>query len=95
MRYIVERNFVLILGYIWMPNCMATMERTLSTYDIENIGEFTRENVEQWLACNAGDFQQVVDFYATVGDKEIPWANEDNEMAYNDLTFPDERMEEA
>ena len=39
MRYMVERNFVRVWGYIWMPNTLAAYEYTLSPYDVENIGE--------------------------------------------------------
>ncbi|KKK96390.1 hypothetical protein LCGC14_2663190, partial [marine sediment metagenome] len=62
----------------------------LSPYDVENIGEFTRENVEGWLHKNAGDFQSIEDFFATVGDKEIPWAKEENEFAYSDAVYGNE-----
>ena len=88
MRYMVERNFVEVLGGIWMPyGAKATMEYKLSPYDIVNIGEFTRENVESWLDKNAGDFSSIIDFYATIGDKEISWASEENEFIYQDIVF--------
>ena len=90
MRYMVESNFVRVWGYIWMPNTLAAYEYTLTSYDVENIGEFTRENVEGWLHKNAGDFQSIEDFYATVGDKEIPWAKEENEFAYSDAVYGNE-----
>jgi hypothetical protein len=91
MRYMVEKNFVQVLGKIWMPpTAVCGYEYPLRKYDIDNIGEFTRENVEQWLAANAGDFSQIIDFYATVGDKEIPWAKEDSESRYCDILFPEE-----
>ena len=95
MRYMVERNFVRVWGYIWMPNTLAAYEYTLSPYDVENIGEFTRENVEGWLHKNAGDFQSVEDFYATVGNQELPWAKEENEFAYSDAVYGEEEEVEA
>ena len=89
MRYMVERNFVLVLGNIWMPyGAKATMDYKLSSHDIANIGEFTRENVGLWLDKHAGDFNSIIDFYATVGDAEIPWMCEDNELTYQDIVFP-------
>ena len=95
MRYMVERNFVRVWGHIWMPNTLAAYEYTLSPYDVENIGEFTRENVEGWLHKNAGDFQSIEDFFATVGDKEIPWEKEENEFAYFDAVYGEEEEVEA
>jgi hypothetical protein len=88
MRYMVESNFVEVLGTIWMPACNAAMRIPLSSYDLETIEDFTRENVEDWLGCHAGDFQKIIDFRASAGDVEIPWENEDNEMEFNDLMYP-------
>tara|TARA_Y100000310_G_scaffold17714_1_gene17499 strand:- start:486 stop:755 length:270 start_codon:yes stop_codon:yes gene_type:complete len=86
----VEKNWVDVIGTIWMPAITCAMRYPLSKYDIENIGEFTRENVDQWLTTHAGDFQDVKDFYATVGDQEIPWSSEESEFTYNDCMFPGE-----
>lgn len=86
----VRVAYVLILGKLWMPMCDASQRQDLSNYDLENIGEFTRENVEQWLMTHSGDFSSVTDFYAVCGDVEIPWSSEDNEMAYYDtISEPD------
>ncbi len=92
MRYMVERNFVQVIGTIWMPATTAAMEYPLSSYDVENIGKLTRENVEQWLTTHSGDFQGIDDFYATVGDTEIPWNSEESEMTYNDCMYPPEEV---
>lgn len=51
---------------------------------------FTRESVADWLTAHSGDFSEVVDFYATAGHVEIPWASEDSEMAYIDAMYPAE-----
>src|SRR5690348_11532676 len=80
----VRVAYVDVLGTIWMPAVMASMRIKLSDYDLENIGEFTRENVEQWLCTHAGDFQAVKDFRAECGELEIPWSTEENEMEYFD-----------
>jgi len=86
----VRVAYVIILGKLWMPMADASMTKDLSDYDLGNIGEFTRENVEQWLTSNSGDFSSVTDFTACCGDIEIPWENEDNEMAYYDtISEPD------
>lgn len=90
MRYIVEKNFVQVLGKIWMPACQAAMEYPLDSHAVECIGEFTRENVEQWLCTHSGDFQSIQDFCATVGDEWIPWEFEDSEWEYGDLMYPSE-----
>jgi len=85
MTWILKRiAFIQILGKMWMPKSNASQERALSDYDLENIGEFTRENVEQWLTSHSGDFSEVIDFTAVCGEIEIHWSNEDNEMAYLD-----------
>ncbi len=90
MYMTIERNFVQVVGVIWMPSTTAAMEYKLSKYDLENIGEFTRENVEKWLDKRAGDFQSITDFYATYKDKEIQWADEENEFIYSDCMFGNE-----
>ena len=79
--------YVIILGTIWMPAVTVSLQKTLSDYDLDNIGEFTRENVEQWLTSNSGDFQHVIDFTARCGSVEIEWSSEDNECQYLD-TLP-------
>jgi hypothetical protein len=78
---------VTVLGTLWMPHCNASLTTDLSDYDLENIGEFTRENVEDWLTCHSGDFSSVIDFTAQCGEIDIPWSSDDNEIAYLD-TLP-------
>lgn len=91
MRYMAERNFIQVIGEIWQPGIgTCAMEYTLSSQDIENIGEFTRENVQDWLGKNAGDFQRIEDFYALIGEGEILWENEKSELIYNDCMFSEE-----
>ena len=85
--------YVIILGKIWMPpGLVASLRKDLSDYDLNNIGEeFTRENVEEWLTANAGDFQEVIDFSAVCGETEIPWSSEENESKYYDtISDPEE-----
>lgn len=85
----VRRAYVIVLGRIWMPNCLASLRIDLRDYDLENIGEFTRDNVEQWLTSHSGDFSSVVDFTAECGNTRIEWESEENELAYLD-TLPSE-----
>ena len=94
MRYMVERNFVQVVGKGWYGQLIAT-EISLSPYDYENIADmdeanFTRENVEGWLATHAGDFQEIDDFFATYGNTNLDWASEEGEFAYQDMVNPNE-----
>lgn len=79
-----------VVGKIWMPMTTAAMRYELSDYDLENIGEFTRENVEDWLGTHSGDFSSVADFSAVCGNVEIPWESEENEMTFVDCMYPAE-----
>ena len=88
MRYLVERNFVQVLGHIWQPMAgPCAMEYPLTAHDVANIGKFDRANVETWLSANSGDFQSIDDFRASVGDAEIEWADEESEITYNDCVY--------
>jgi hypothetical protein len=66
------------------------MTYPLSRYDMKNIGEPTRENVSAWIDTHSGDFQNIVDFRAIVGEVELPWGAEESEMAFLDLTCGEE-----
>ena len=56
--------------------------------------KITREDVEQWLMVNSGDFQSVMDFEASIEDGDttvdIPWASEEGEFAFSDAMSPDD-----
>lgn len=90
MKYTVRKSIIRVVGRIWMPAVIASNVITMSTYDINNArdedGKITRESIEDWLGSHAGDFQQIIDFEASIedGDQtvEIPFATEDGEMAY-------------
>lgn len=92
MRYQVRKSIVDVVGHIWMPNTVCSLHKTLSGYDLENMrdedGNITRDSLEQWLCMNTGDFQDIIDFSASIedGDKtiDIPWLTEDGEMQYLD-----------
>ena len=86
---------VRVVGWVWThplePSAIHAQVFRLSAYDEENIGEPTRENVDEWLVTHAGDFQEVIDFEADIGDAElIPWADEDNELRFLDCMNPSE-----
>ena len=79
---------VSVIGTIWMPAVTCAMDYNLSDYDLENIGDFTCDNVEQWLTSHSGDFQSIQDFTAQCGDTEIPWKSEKSEDIYCACMFP-------
>lgn len=85
-----RRAYVEVLGKIWMPATTAAHSYQLTDYDLSNIGTFTRDSVEQWLAAHAGDFQSITDFHAVCGEEDIPWKSEESEVAYNDAMYPSE-----
>jgi hypothetical protein len=53
----VRRAFVDVVGPIWMPPIQAAAKYKCD-YDLENVGKFTRENIERWLCTHAGDSQR-------------------------------------
>ena len=101
MRYMVERNFVQVIGQIWMPATTAAMTYDLDSSDVRNIREFClhykvcRDSVEDWLGTHSGDFRTIDDFYVTIGDWESEWAHEESEATFNDCMFPCEEEDEA
>jgi len=83
----------------------AAMEKVLDKCDIENIrdregrgdSKITREDVEDWVSVNSGDFSSILGFAASIEDGEntldFPWIIELIELAYNDCmsdSFPGE-----
>ena len=101
MRYTVRKSVIDVVGRIWMPAIVASSRIVLTSHDIENMrddedddAQITRESVEMWLSTHAGDFQEIIDFSASIedGDKtiDIPFATEDGESAYLDTLSSDE-----
>lgn len=90
MKYTVRKSVVEIVGRIWLPPVVCNQTRTLSDYDVENCrdeaGNITRESVERWVFTNCGDFQEVIDFAASIEDGpetvNIAWASEAGEEAF-------------
>ena len=52
--------------------------------------EITREDVAEWLTTNSGDFQEVMDFCASIGNLDIEWEDIENAFVYNDCVYGDE-----
>ena len=91
-RYMVERNFVQVLGHLWMPQTIGATEYPVRPSDIatmqhQGTGTLTREMIAEWLGRHAGDFQWVTDFSASIGDDEFPWHNEESASVYNDCMY--------
>lgn len=92
MKYTIRKSVVDVVGRIWMPAAVCSLRINLSQYDVDNArdydGKITRESVEQWLSTHSGDFQQVLDFRASIEDGEetveIPFATEEGECQYLD-----------
>jgi len=108
-----------VVGNIWQPSMgVCAMTYNLRPYDVGNIRgrmlartgvtdgsmpPITRNDVQDWIDANAGDFQNVIDFHAVIDDGPLPacdscghakrrklvfdWADEDNESAFLDATF--------
>ena len=98
MKFQVERNWIDVLGRIWMPCVEAGLRIDLDSSQVRDIlerdGETMREKVEMWLTTHSGDFQAVIDFAGPVGDEWIEWESEDNEMLFNDCMYGSELEEE-
>ena len=107
MRYQVRKNIVRVVGHIWQPGVgLCAYDYTpgaiLEDEDAQRpvAGDFygdptDREEWEQWIARNSGDFQSIEDFEVDLSledgrDILIPWASEESECTYSDAMFGDE-----
>ena len=101
-RYMVDDNYVEVIGSIWQPGVgTCAMRYDLSGYDLGNIIGYaehlsggdptiTRDAIEHWLSLNSGDFSGLDDFHASIDDDEFPWADEESEFVYHDCMYPAE-----
>lgn len=104
-RYLVRKSYINVVGTIWMPAVPASLRIDLREYDIENMRQearfrndddptITREVVEYWLSLHSGDFQDVIDFEASIEDGDqtldFPFASEEGESAYLETVSCDE-----
>ena len=87
--YTVTTHDVHVVGKGWYGQTMVYTYK-LSSYDLENLGELTRDNVQRWLDTHSGDFQRVDDFWASLGEWESDWATEEGELTWNDCMFGEE-----
>ncbi len=72
-RFIKNRYIEVIGGY-------TTWSIDLTLWNVFCIGEFTRENVHDWLAddtCRHNWEDWFVDFHAVCGEQDIPWATKE------------------
>lgn len=98
MRYVVRRSVIQLIGHIWMPAAVCAQEKELTSYDLGNIeAPITRDTVEHWLMLNSGDFQDIIDFRASLevgpATVEIPWAKEESALTFNDCLYGSEEGE--
>jgi hypothetical protein len=79
MKYTVTKSVIRVVGRIWLPNALATYEYVLDGHQLGNLVAYHteffgrdpdapigRECVAHWLALNAGDFQSIIDFEASL-----------------------------
>jgi hypothetical protein len=70
------------------------VEYPLTAHDLEQLrdeqGQITRDDIDCWVSTHAGDFQHVIDFSASIGDEEYPWAEEESEGLYADCMWQEE-----
>jgi hypothetical protein len=83
MRYTIRRSEVYVLGRIWQPGAGLCSY----TYQIPaGAGIITRARVQAWLDSNAGDFERIEDFSASIehGKKtvDIPWSLPESEKLF-------------
>lgn len=57
-------------------------------------GRITRESLERWLDCHAGDFSEIIDFYASIEDGDLsidlPWSSEESEITFNGAMYSED-----
>ena len=84
-----------VIGYIWMPSDVpCAYSYSLSSYDVENMrgedGKIARREIQSWLDSHAGDFSEITDFRATIGNAEYGWSDPESELTYSDCMYPAE-----
>jgi hypothetical protein len=98
MKYVMRKSYVDVIGKIWTGGT-AAMRYDVHQWEIEQMrsasGLLTRESVSLWLDVHSGDFASITDFSASLepaieGTVDIPWANPDSEMTFNDCMFTEE-----
>ena len=91
IQVVGERGMPLITGALHVTLSPRDVEalnviadiRASNRYSYDYIDDdITREDVSAWLAIHSGYFEQVTDFYASIGHTEIHWADLENAFAY-------------
>lgn len=89
---VTMRNWIEVVGRIWLPPVKVAQTIDLSAGDVGNVGEQpTRDDVQSWLDCHAGDFQEIIDFHAVLGETEIPWETEEGVRLFDECICSNER----
>ena len=85
MKFTIDRNWIEVVGYLWQGP-KGSLRIKLTAKEVAEVGEPTRENVRKLLSPlrHGGDFQDIIDFRAIVGETEIPWATEEGEALWDD-----------
>ena len=84
---ITEINEIDVIGSGWYNQRMCYTYK-LTNYDIENIGKLTRNNVENWLCTNSGDFQSIDEFRIDIKHFISDFKKEENHFEFMDIMFP-------
>jgi hypothetical protein len=89
VTYIVNR--ISVVGRPWMGG-LAAMDYTIDPSDLYKLydasGQITRDSILLWADTHCGDFNEILDFTADIGeDLVIPWLKADNELVYNDCMY--------
>lgn len=78
-----------VIGKIWWPfGAVCAHSYSLSGYDVENIDQETpgqgisRADIQSWLDTHAGDFSEILDFEAVIGESVYGWRDDDSEWTY-------------
>ena len=84
-KLFIKKRYIEIVGEI------TTWNIDLTLWNIFCIGEFTRENVHDWLADYTTKYYRdygwfPVDFHAVCGDIDIPWATKEAFECYSRRT---------
>lgn len=89
MSYLtIEINEVDVIGHGWLNQRMCYTYK-LTDYDVESIGKLNRDNVENWLMKNSGDFQMVDDFQVDIKDFQSDFNSVDNYYEWLSMMYPE------
>ena len=96
VKILIRKSIIEVIGTIWMPPVTAAYTYTLCEWQVDNQlrsgrGTVTRKSIRDWLDRNAGDFQRIDDFHASieVGDEtvDVPWKKDESKSVWADCMF--------